>query len=101
MLIIFWVALIPKKATLSQVVRWTSEEGQETWVPLFKLEFKKKNNFFKCFFLQSKNLGISALLDCKNRKISFKILKFKIIFPLCLKSVILLGEFFCLMKQKA
>jgi ATP-dependent DNA helicase RecQ len=33
--------LIPQSATLSQVVRWTSEEGQETWVPLFRIEFKR------------------------------------------------------------
>lgn len=33
--------LVPQRATLSQVVRWTSEEGQETWVPLFKVEFGK------------------------------------------------------------
>ena len=33
--------LIPQRATLSQVVRWTSEDGQETWVPLFRIEFGK------------------------------------------------------------
>ena len=33
--------LVPQSATLSQVVRWTSEEGQETWVPLFRIEFVK------------------------------------------------------------
>lgn len=33
--------LIPQRATLSQVVRWTSEDGQETWVPLFRVEFGK------------------------------------------------------------
>ena len=33
--------LVPQSATLSQVVRWTSEEGQETWVPLFRIEFKR------------------------------------------------------------
>ena len=32
---------MPKAATLSQVVRWTSEDGQETWVPLFRVEFRK------------------------------------------------------------
>lgn len=34
--------LIPQRAILSQVVRWTSEEGQETWVPLFRLEFRRE-----------------------------------------------------------
>ncbi|MDY6391116.1 MAG: RecQ family ATP-dependent DNA helicase [Fibrobacter sp.] len=34
--------LVPQKASLSQVVRWTSEEGQETWVPLFRVEFGKR-----------------------------------------------------------
>ena len=33
--------LIPQRAMLSQVVRWTSEDGQETWVPLFRVEFGK------------------------------------------------------------
>ena len=33
--------LVPQSASLSQVVRWTSEEGQETWVPLFRIEFKR------------------------------------------------------------
>ena len=31
--------LVPQKAILSQIVRWTSEDGQETWVPLFRVEF--------------------------------------------------------------
>ena len=34
--------LVPQKAILSQVVRWTSEDGQETWVPLFRVEFRRK-----------------------------------------------------------
>ena len=29
----------PRQATLSQVVRWRSDEGGETWVPLFQIEF--------------------------------------------------------------
>ena len=29
----------PKQATLSQVVRWRSDEGEDTWVPLFQIEF--------------------------------------------------------------
>ena len=33
--------LVPQKAILSQVVRWTSEDGQETWVPLFRVEFAR------------------------------------------------------------
>jgi ATP-dependent DNA helicase RecQ len=33
----------PTAAILSQVVRWTSEDGQETWVPLFRVEFAKNN----------------------------------------------------------
>lgn len=31
----------PATANLSQVVRWTSDDGQETWVPLFRVEFSK------------------------------------------------------------
>ena len=31
----------PTAAILSQVVRWTSEDGQETWVPLFRVKFAK------------------------------------------------------------
>ena len=34
--------LVPQRATLSQVVRWTSEDSQETWVPLFRVEFGKE-----------------------------------------------------------
>ena len=29
----------PRQATLSQVVRWRSDKGEETWVPLFQIEF--------------------------------------------------------------
>ena len=31
----------PAKATLSQIVRWTSDDNQEIWVPLLKVEFGK------------------------------------------------------------
>ena len=34
--------LFPQKISLSQVVRWTSEDGQETWVPLFRVEFGRR-----------------------------------------------------------
>ena len=31
----------PTTANISQVVRWASDDGQETWVPLFRVEFSK------------------------------------------------------------
>ncbi len=32
--------LVPRRALLSQVVRWRSDDGREAWVPLFRIEFK-------------------------------------------------------------
>ena len=38
----------PTTAKLSQVVRWTSDDGKETWVPLYKVEFAN-GSIYKSF----------------------------------------------------